>query len=434
MNDLKLIIHHNLKLINENDKEQCTNMICQFIEYLRSMEIIKKLLITIRDLLSWIEFINLNSLNSWKYSYEQGAYLVFIDSIETNSKIKENICKFLFNQLENEIEIQSNFEINENEIQIGQYRLKRGEKQMNSINDYCFQAPTTRINLERLVRAMQLNKKPILIEGNPGVGKTSLVMALAKLAGYSFIRINLSEQTDISDLFGSDLPDIESGEIGKFRWHDGPLLKAIKTNQWIILDELNLANQSVLEGLNACLDHRGEIYIPELNRTFFIHQKNEFQPLRIFACQNPYGQTAGRKGLPKSFLNRFTTIYFSIFQRIDLKIICQELFSNFNEEILEKILNFHQMIEKEFSSNQWEFNLRDLLKWCQLINENNQNLFSAFHLIYFQRMRTKQDQEKILFCYTNATGWKIQSIENHFHFDSKILRVKKKKFFFSFSF
>ena len=67
---------------------------------------------------------------------------------------------------------------------------------------------------------------------------------------------------------------------------------------------MNLANQSVLEGLNACLDHRGEIYIPELNRTFYIHDKQTSIPLRIFACQNPYGQVSGRKGLPKSFLNR----------------------------------------------------------------------------------------------------------------------------------
>lgn len=86
---------------------------------------------------------------------------------------------------------------------------------------------------------MQLTNKPILIEGNPGVGKTSLVIALARLAGYSYIRINLSEQTDISDLFGSDLPDVESGQAGKFKWHDGPLLTAIKNNQWIILDEVN---------------------------------------------------------------------------------------------------------------------------------------------------------------------------------------------------
>lgn len=40
---------------------------------------------------------------------------------------------------------------------------------------------------------------------------------------------------------------------------DGPLLGALKSGQWVLLDELNLASQSVLEGLNALLDHRAEV-------------------------------------------------------------------------------------------------------------------------------------------------------------------------------
>lgn len=68
--------------------------------------------------------------------------------------------------------------------------------------------------------------------------------------------------------------------------------------------QLNLASQSVLEGLNACLDHRAEIYIPELGMSFQVqHEKT-----KIFACQNPFTQGGGRKGLPKSFLNRFTQV------------------------------------------------------------------------------------------------------------------------------
>jgi midasin len=60
-------------------------------------------------------------------------------------------------------------------------------------------APSTRRNTARLLRAMQL-AKPILLEGSPGVGKTSLVAALAKAAGHKLVRINLSEQTDMMDL------------------------------------------------------------------------------------------------------------------------------------------------------------------------------------------------------------------------------------------
>lgn len=43
--------------------------------------------------------------------------------------------------------------------------------------------------------------------------------------------------------------------------------------------------------------------------TFIVqHEKT-----RIFACQNPASQGGNRKGLPKSFLNRFT----SVWQRVD---------------------------------------------------------------------------------------------------------------------
>jgi len=34
----------------------------------------------------------------------------------------------------------------------------------------------------------------VLLEGSPGVGKTSLVLALGKFSGHSVVRINLSEQ------------------------------------------------------------------------------------------------------------------------------------------------------------------------------------------------------------------------------------------------
>ena len=57
---------------------------------------------------------------------------------------------------------------------------------------------------------MMLNR-PIILEGSPGVGKTSIVTALAAESGFKVTRINLSEQTDVSDLFGADLP-IEGGK------------------------------------------------------------------------------------------------------------------------------------------------------------------------------------------------------------------------------
>ena len=72
-------------------------------------------------------------------------------------------------------------------------------------------------------------------------------------------RINLSEHSDKQDLVGADLPADDG-----FAWRDGPLLRALRRGSWVLLDELNLAPQPVLEALNAVLDHRGTLFVPEL--------------------------------------------------------------------------------------------------------------------------------------------------------------------------
>lgn len=75
-----------------------------------------------------------------------------------------------------------------------------------------------------------------------------------------------------------------------------------------LLLQLNLASQSVLEGLNACLDHRGEVFIPELGKTFRIQSDST----RLFGAQNPLRQGGARRGLPQSFLNRFTQVHLGL--------------------------------------------------------------------------------------------------------------------------
>ena len=97
---------------------------------------------------------------------------------------------------------------------------------------------------------------------------------------------------------------------------DGPFLAAIKAGHWVLLDELNLAGQSVLEGLNAVLDHRAEVFIPELGQTFKCPPS-----FRLFAAQNPLQEGGGRKGLPKSFLNRFSRVHIQLLQSQDLLFI-----------------------------------------------------------------------------------------------------------------
>lgn len=55
------------------------------------------------------------------------------------------------------------------------------------VQDFMFEAPTTCLNTLRLLRALQISTRAVLLEGNPGVGKTSVVMALARATGNKVI-------------------------------------------------------------------------------------------------------------------------------------------------------------------------------------------------------------------------------------------------------
>ena len=249
-------------------------------------------------------------------------------------------------------------------------------------------------------RALQINK-PVLLEGSPGIGKTSLVEALSARLHKKVTRINLSDQTDIADLFGADLP-VEGGAAGHFQWRNGPFLDAMERGHWILLDELNLASQSILEGLNAVFDHRNEVYIPELNRTFPLHADT-----KIFACQNPISEGGDRKGLPKSFLNRFSKIFMSGLCEEDYVIICRSLHPTLDKDLISKMVRFSSTLEHEIivkrswgqAGAPWEFNLRDLLRWCQALGADQARGELSpgrwVNILYRAKMRTEADRARV---------------------------------------
>jgi midasin len=78
-----------------------------------------------------------------------------------------------------------------------------------ALHSFNLQVPMTRDNTMQIVRACQV-AKPILLEGSPGVGKTSFIIALANLSSHCLCLLNLSDQMDLIDLFSSDFP-VENG-------------------------------------------------------------------------------------------------------------------------------------------------------------------------------------------------------------------------------
>jgi midasin len=369
--------------------------------------------IALRDLLAWSEFVNRAGALPEALAFLHGAYMVFVDSIGANpagmtslgTTDQDQSRQKCLDRLQSMVDLDvveqyrqtPGLSTTDDHLVVGSFTLPRAAGADRNTPEFVFDAPTTLRNTMKIVRALQMTR-PVLLEGSPGVGKTAIVTALAQACGKSFTRINLSDQTDLMDLFGADVPS-DKDEMGKFSWQDGPLLQAMQCGGWVLLDEMNLASQSVLEGLNACLDHRREVYVAELDKSFACHPD-----FTLFAAQNPHHQGGGRKGLPSSFVNRFTVVYADAFEHEDLMRICQVRYPDVDHEqqkaLIDTVTRLGNAISRSSTFAQggpWEFNLRDVNRWLRLCADEPA-VPMAYHLqtVLVQRFRNPAQREMML--------------------------------------
>ncbi|KAK0646139.1 hypothetical protein B0T16DRAFT_352277 [Cercophora newfieldiana] len=371
---------------------------------------------SVRDILAWVYFMNASQFPAPELALLHGAAMVFIDTIGANPsellavdpkamEAQRQICLEKLSALcgRDLAPVYSQVpevRVEEALLSIGDFSVARAPGARPDAGDE-FGVPTTKMNAMRVVRALQ-GTKPILLEGNPGVGKTTLITALARACNRPLIRINLSDQTDLMDLFGTDVP-VEGAEAGNFRWQNAPFLEAMQNGSWVLLDEMNLASQTVLEGLNACLDHRGEVYIAELDQVFKRHPD-----FKLFAAQNPHHQGGGRKGLPSSFVNRFIVVYSDVFTKEDLLHVTAKKFDKIGGEMQHKLIEFMSRLDEAVVSQRsfgsqgspWEFNLRDTLRWGDLLTSKDAILAGRkpddfLDVVIRQRFRSDRDRLEV---------------------------------------
>ncbi|CAL4140757.1 unnamed protein product, partial [Meganyctiphanes norvegica] len=116
--------------------------------------------------------------------------------------------------------------------------------------------PSTRRNLECLALAIS-RRRPILLEGVVGSGKTSLVEHMASLTGRTksphLTKVQLSDQTDSKILLGTYCCTQTPGE---FIWRPGSLTRAVREGHWLLLEDLDYAPMDIISMLIPLLESR----------------------------------------------------------------------------------------------------------------------------------------------------------------------------------
>ncbi|MBQ9886815.1 MAG: MoxR family ATPase [Lachnospiraceae bacterium] len=128
----------------------------------------------------------------------------------------------------------------------------------------------------------------ILLEDVPGVGKTTLAKALAKVIDLSFGRIQFTPDTLPSDITGVSIYNMQSG---RFEYREGAVMKHV-----LLADEINRTSPKTQSSLLEAMAE-GQVTVDGEIHTLP-------QPFMVIATQNPI-EFLGTYPLPEAQLDRF---------------------------------------------------------------------------------------------------------------------------------
>ncbi len=129
----------------------------------------------------------------------------------------------------------------------------------------------------------------VLLDDVPGVGKTSLAVALSRAVGFSFQRIQFTPDVLPSDLVGFSMYDKASGD---FVYRPGTISRA----HLVLGDEINRASSKTQSALLEAMEER---QVTVDGTTYPLET-----PFLVIATENSVG-TAGTQPLPYAQMDRF---------------------------------------------------------------------------------------------------------------------------------
>jgi cobaltochelatase CobS len=153
-----------------------------------------------------------------------------------------------------------------------------------------------------IIQDIAENRRVMLI-GHTGAGKTSLIEQIAARSRHGVLRSNMNGQTTVGDFVG--FWTVKGGET---LWVDGVLPTAMRDGLWLIVDEIDFAEPSILAALTAVLEPHGRLVLKEKGNEIVAPHPS----FRLFATANAVGAMSqfrhlyqGANLMNEAFLDRW---------------------------------------------------------------------------------------------------------------------------------
>lgn len=231
-----------------------------------------------------------------------------------------------------------------------------------------FQGSETYIASEELIRSVNIAaalKKPLLIKGEPGTGKTMLAEAIAQSLGMELLIWNIKSTTRAQDglyvydtvqrLYDSQFGAEGVDDIGKYI-RLGKLGEAFSREQQVVLliDEIDKADLEFPNDLLWELDQM-EFYIPETGETI----RAKARPIVIITSN-------AEKELPDAFLRRCIFHYIAFPEAEMMERIIRSHYPELEQKLIDAVLEAFYRI-REMRGLQKKPSTSEVLDWIQAL-------------------------------------------------------------------
>ncbi|HMC46244.1 MAG TPA: AAA family ATPase [Caballeronia sp.] len=213
-----------------------------------------------------------------------------------------------------------------------------------------------------------VENRRVLLIGHTGAGKTSLIEQVAARTQHGVLRANMNGQTTIGDFVG--FWTVKGGET---LWVDGVLPTALREGLWLVVDEIDFAEPSILAVLTAVLEPHGRLLLKEKGNELVAPHPS----FRLFATANAVGAMSvyrhlyqGANLMNEAFLDRWRVYLMNYLSpEEEAEVLMRTLGARFTRPMAQTLAAIAADCRAAFAREDLAsaFSTRRLLDWADLM-------------------------------------------------------------------